>query len=219
MSHPIKLAVVTGGHGFDIVNLTDLFRELPGIDAYIQHMDDFAWAEQDVREGYDAVLFFGMLKETPADEGLPWYMGKPKSALEHLGETEQGIIILHHAALAYTEWPVWDDVVGIWGDRSFSYHPGQTLRIDVADQDHPITHGMASWEMVDETYVMEEPGQGSRVLLTTAYPKSMHSIAWVREHDKARVFCFVSGHDNRTWANQGFRETLTHGIRWAARKI
>ena len=215
----IKLAVVTGGHGFDIVGFTDLFRELPGIDAYIQHVDDFAWSTEEVRDGYDAVLFFGMLKETPVDEGLAWYQGKPKGALEHLGEVEQGIIILHHAVLAYPQWPVWGDMVGIGGDRSFKYYPGQTLRVDVADGEHPITQGMAPWEMVDETYVMAEPGEGSRVLLTTAYPKSMRSIAWVREHKQARVYCFVSGHDDRTWANQGFRQALAQGICWAARWV
>ena len=93
MTDDIRLAVVTGGHGFDLINLTRLLRELPGVDAYLQHMDDFTWAKDDVRDGYDAVMFYGMLKETPVDEGLPWYQGKPKRALERLGETGQGIIV------------------------------------------------------------------------------------------------------------------------------
>ena len=55
-----------------------------------------------------------------------------------------------------------DDITGIWGDRSFSYYPQQTLTVDVADTDHSITEGLASWEMVDETYVVAEPDYRSQ---------------------------------------------------------
>lgn len=220
----IKTAVVTGGHAFDVPGLHALFRSasgalphLPGVEAYIQHMDDFASSPQEVRDGYDVVLFYIMLMEGPTDDGLPWYQGKPKAALEHLGETEQGIFVLHHAILAYPKWDVWRDIVGI-ADRSFGFHYGQRLRIQVADPGHPITQGLADWEMVDETYTMQDAGEGSQVLLTADHPLSMRTIAWTRQHKNARVFCFQSGHDDQAFAHPSFRAVIGRGIHWLARR-
>ncbi len=84
---PIKTAVVTGGHAFDVVNFHRLFRSLAGIDAYIQSIDDFSVTTQEARDGYDVVVFYIMMRDRPVDEGLPWYAGKPRTALEHLGQT------------------------------------------------------------------------------------------------------------------------------------
>ncbi len=215
---PVKTAVVTGGHPFDVVNFHHLFRELEGIQPYVQHMDEFASSAEEERDSYECVVFYSMLRDGPSDTGQPGYAGKPKTALEHLGASEQGILLLHHAILAYRQWPLWDELVGI-GDRSFGYHHDQSLQVETTDRPHPITSGIASWEMIDETYTMADAGADSEVLLTTHHPKSMRTLAWTRTHRNARVFCFQSGHDNQTWQDEGFREVLRRGILWAARRI
>lgn len=215
---PVKVAVITGGHGFDVVNFHHLFQGLQGVRAYIQHMDDFASASEQERDSYECVVFYTMLRGEPRDEALPGYAGKPRAALEHLGETGQGILVLHHAILGSADWPLWSALVGI-GDRSFGYHDDQSVRVETADSAHPITRGIAAWEMIDETYTMADAGSDSEVLLTTRHPKSMRTLAWTRTHKNARVFCFQSGHDNQTWVNQNFRDILQRGIHWCARRI
>jgi hypothetical protein len=206
----IRVAVVTGGHPYEVLNFHKLFRTLPGVDAYIQHMDDFTTTPEPVRGQYDVVLFYHMLMAGPPD-------GPVKATLERLGATEQGIVVLHHALLAYPQWTVWSELVGI-GDRKFGFHYGQTLQLQVPNRDHPITRGLAPWTMGDETYTMADAGQGSEILLTVEHPKSMKTLAWARQFKKSRVLCFQSGHDNVTWANAGFREVLRRGIRWCARR-
>jgi hypothetical protein len=213
----ISVAVVTGGHAYDVINFHRLFRSLAGVEAVIQHMDDFASSPPQVRESYDAVLFYTMLMQGPANEGQPWYAGRPKDALERLGSTPQGIFVLHHALLAYPQWPVWSEIVGI-ADRKFGYHIGQKLHVNVVDAQHPITRGMHDWDMIDETYTMAKPGGESKILLTVEHPKSMKAIGWTRQFKKSRVFCLESGHDNQTWANAGFREVLRRGLLWCAGK-
>ena len=215
---PVTTAVVTGGHRFDVVNFHHLFQGLEGVQPYVQHMDDFASSPVEVRDSYACVVFYIMLMEGPRDAGQPGYVGKPKAALEHLGETQQGILVLHHALLAYPQWPVWNEIVGI-GDRSFGYHHGQSIQVETADRTHPITDGVSSWNMVDETYTMDDADADSEVVLTTRHPNSMKTLAWTRPHQKARVFCFQSGHDHETWQDSGFREILQRGIHWTARRI
>jgi hypothetical protein len=214
----LKIAVVTGGHSFDVPNFHALFHNLSGIDAIIQHMDDFASSPVETRDRYDVILFYTMLLDTPVDEGLPWYAGKPKTALEHLGETQQGILMLHHSILAYPQWAPWQEMVGIH-ERSQGYQGGETVHIDIAKPQHVVTQGMKSWNMVDEIYLVAEPDANSQVLLTTNHPKSMKTIAWTRQYRNARVFCFESGHDNRTWTDANFLKILSRGINWAAGRI
>ena len=213
-----RVAVVTGGHSYDVVNFHRLLRSFADADVLIQHMDDFASSPEAVRDSYDVVLFYIMLMDGPKDDGLVWYAGKPKTALGHLGATAQGIFVLHHAILAYPQWPVWNRLVGI-ADRKFGYHNDQALRVNVTDQTHPITKGLQDWDMVDETYTMADAGQDSRILLSVDHPKSMKHLAWTRQHGKSRVFCFESGHDRTTWADHNFREVVRRGIQWCAGQL
>ena len=210
-----RVAVVTGGHSYDVVNFHKLFRSLPEADVYVQHMDDYAASSTEVRAAYDVVVFYSMLTETPPEKGLPWYCGKPKQAIEELGRPGQGIVILHHAILAYLDWPLWAGLVGI-NDRKFTYHFNQQVNVKVPGASHPIVRGLGPWTMTDETYLMADAGEGCQVLLTTDHPKSLKTLAWTREHRGSRVFVFQCGHDNAAWANEDFREVLRRGIFWSA---
>jgi hypothetical protein len=214
----VRLAVVTGAHSFDVVNFHRLFRRFTEVDAYVQHIEDFAAASQQARDAYHAVLFYFMPALAPTEERRNQRAGNPQTALGHLGQSGQGIVVLHHALLAYRTWPLWSSIVGI-EDRSSGYHGGQTLRVQIADPDHPITRGLGPWTMVDETYTMAEPGQDSTPLLTTEHPNSMRTLAWTRTHGRSRVFCLECGHDNATWMDHNFREVLRRGILWSAGRI
>ena len=103
---PIKTAVITGGHSFDLIEFHELFRSYPDLDVYIQHLEDFASSPQAVRDSYETLVFYFMPREGPAEGG------KPRRTLGRLAETGQGLVILHHALLAYPDWPLWAEVVG-----------------------------------------------------------------------------------------------------------
>jgi len=218
MVSTLKVAVVTGGHPYDVPGLTDMFRALPGIDAYVQHLEDFTADVAGRRAGYDVVLFYTMLKDTPTGEG-PWYSQGIKAGLERLGETEQGIFLMHHALLAFPDWPLWHELVGIPDYGFQGYHAGQPVRVNVAQPDHPITRGIEAWEMIDETYLMNEPGADNEILLTIDHPKSMRACGWARHYRNARVFCLQSGHDLEAWSSEGFRAVVTRGVQWCAQQI
>ena len=214
---PLRVAVVTGHHPLDFPNFQAAFRSLAGVDAYIQHMEDFVSDAGNARKGYGTVVFYNMHQHTPGNE-TNWYDKKTKPALDELGTTPQGIFILHHALLAFPKWPMWSKIVGIQ-DRSFGYHHGQKVRTEIFRRDHPITRGLEPWEMEDETYDMADAGQGSEILLTYNHPKSMRTIAWTRTFKKARVFCYAAGHDKTAYEDPNFREVVRRGILWTAGRI
>jgi len=212
-----KTAVITGGHDYDVVSFQRLFRGIPEIDFYPQNLWDYA-ADHSQKE-YEVLLFYNMHTVTPGtDPGDRWGAAERK-AIEDLGDTSQGIFLLHHALVAYPEWPLWGEISGVPRRSGVQGFTMQTVRADITDPDHPITRGLESFEVVDETYIEDDAGEGSTVLLTTDHPRSMRTIAWTRQHKNARVFCYQSGHDDVAFSTPGFRTVVTRGIQWCAGRI
>jgi type 1 glutamine amidotransferase len=212
----IRLAVVTGGHPFDVIGFHDLLRQVGGerIVPYVQHLEDLASAAPETLRGYDAVLFYFFPMGAPVDDGQTWHAGRPRAAIESLIAMGTGLVVLHHALLAYPGWELWDRVVGCSGRDRFTFHPGRAFRVSVAEPAHEITTGIVPWTMSDETYCMPEP-EGAP-LLRVEHPDSMPTIAWARRCGASRVVCLQSGHDALAWTAPGFRRVLANSIAWAA---
>lgn len=217
-NHELTVAVITGAHAYDVIGIRDLFAGLPGLKAYVQSLDDFASSDDNVRSGYDCVVFYNFHQETPTDANCTWYTGMHRTVLDELAANEQGLVFLHHGLLAYPKWSTWSDLIGIH-TRSFTFNPDQQVNLMPTNVEHPITKGLTPWTITDEIYGMEEPAGDVKVLLATDHPESMDSIAWVKEIGEKRIFCFASGHDGQTWADPGFQEVLLRGIRWTARSL
>ena len=217
MDGKIKTAVITGKHPFDVPAFHTAFRSMTEIDFYPQDMEDFAADIGERQAEYDVLLFFNFHQETPGSSGSAADEAT-KAALDTLGDSEQGIFILHHALLAYPDWPPWARLVGLQAP-SWRVHMDINLEIQVANPNHPITEGLNNWTMLDETYVVGEPDGDSEILLFTEDPKSMRSIAWARRYKNARVFCFQSGHDHNAYENPNFRRVVSRGIQWAAGRL
>jgi type 1 glutamine amidotransferase len=183
---PIKTAVITGGHHFDVPAFIDLFRSMNELDFYPQTLENFAADVGGVRLNYEALVFYNMHSElTKATQAV----------YEALGETSQGLVFLHHAILAFPDWPHMEAITGYHATLDFTYLHDETLQVQIAMPDHPITRGLNAWQMVDETYMLPDVGLGNQVLLTTDHPRSMRTLAWTRGHKKARVFVFTPGHE------------------------
>jgi type 1 glutamine amidotransferase len=213
----IKMAVITGQHAFDVPAFHNLLRSMPDVDPYPQELDNFCADVGHVREQYDVLLFYNFHRETPSLENAQGR--RRRMVLEEPEKTGQGIFVMHHALLAFPDWPPWSRICGIHERAKFGYYEGQNVRIEVANADHPITRGLAAWEMVDETYTMGDAGADSDVLLTTEHPNSMHTIAWTRQYGSARVFCLESGHDDRAYSDPNFRTVVERGIHWLAGRL
>ena len=130
-----KTAVITGQHNFDIPAFHTLLRSLTEIDFYLQDLENLVADTEHVFDQYDAFVFYNFHRTTP--------QGKMKAMLERLGESKQGIVVMHHALLAFPDWPLWAQVVGI-DHRSFEYYHGETVDIEVTAAEHPITQGLTS---------------------------------------------------------------------------
>lgn len=220
MNKKILAAVVTGGHPFNVIAFTELFRSMDSVDPYFQHLHEFT-ADTRGRDRYDMVLFYHMFFPTPAlTDQAPKVERTLRASLERLGKTEQGILVLHHATLAYPDWDLWTEIVGIQ-DRRFDYHLNQHLACTIEPADHPITRGVGNFAIDDETYTMADAkaDQGNTILLTTPHTPSMHTLAWTRRFGRSPVFCYQAGHNHSSYEHPQFRTLVERGIQWCAGRI
>ncbi len=211
----IKTAVITGEHDYDVVGFQSMLRSLPEIEAYPQNMWDFVTDPARGPGTYDVLVFFNWHQSTPAEEDGK-FEAAMKETLECLGDGDQGIFLLHHALMAFPGWPLWRELSGMRQRGEIPHALDQTVHIDVADTEHPITAALEPWDIVDETYDIDDADEDSHILLTTDHPRSMKTIAWTRTFGKARVFCHQSGDDNQAYSNPGFRTVVGRGIQWLA---
>jgi len=222
----IKVAVVFQGHPFDVPGFRDMFERMPDVDYYLQDLENWACDAGQVWHEYDVHLFYNMhYWDRYATRGRQNEY-TVKRTLEHLGETEQGLIVLHHALLAFPDTENWSAMCSIQNRRLRGCDAGETVETKIADPDHPITRGLQSWTMTDEVYIIDEPaeakpfvGGGSDILLTTDNPKSMKALAWAHQYRRSRVFCYESGHDNAVYTDVHFQTVLNRAIRWTARRL
>ena len=150
----IKTAVITGEHPYDVVGYQSMLRSFPEIEAYPQNMWDFVFDSARGPGNYEVLLFYNMHLRTPAKEDSG-FEAAMKETLEGLRDGDQGIFLLHHALVAFPDWPLWRELSGMRERGSVPVAFDQTVRIDVSDTEHPITAILEPWDIVDETYNKE----------------------------------------------------------------
>ena len=215
---PVRVLLITGGHGFDREPFDVFMKSLPGcIVTEVKHPDALAMFRPENRALYDVVLFYDMPGKISEQE--------KKEFIDCLN-AGKGIVVLHHAYCSYQDWPEYQIIIGgryherPWTDSKGVAQPASTyehdvlFRVKVVDKKHPITKGIRDFDILDETYGRGSVNQGVHVLLATDDPTSTPSIAWTNRYGKSNVATILLGHDNHAWTNLNFVKLLTQAILW-----
>lgn len=214
MPSQTRVALVVGGHPFDVPPLLDALYATD-LAVYPQDLGSLVEGGRDPT-WYDAVVWYNYHGNGYAVEVTDEMREAVPETLATLGDAGVGQVVLHHGLLAFPEMAAWDELVGVEGRSAEDVHFGERVAVDVADDDHPVTDGLDGFEVTDETYEMPGPGADSRALLRTDHPGSVPELGWAREYRDARVFCYQSGHDAEAFENPEFRRVLERAIRWTA---
>jgi len=215
----LKVAVVVAHHSYEVCPFQDLFESFGEIHPYIQHVEQFASSSQDVRDSYDVIVFYTMWQDTPINDG-PWYEGAMHDAFAALGQTKQGIVMLHHTLLAFPDWPRWAEITAYDPKKYTDYALDVPMHYHNAAPTHPIMQGIPDFDMIDEAYAsagMEDTDV--EILLTTDHPQNIPAVAWTTQYKNSKVFCYQSGHNSTSYTHPQFREILRRGILWSADKL
>ncbi len=215
----LRVLLTYGGHDFQEKEFFAMWDALPGV-TYTkaplpQSADLF---KPGLERDFDVIVFYDMVNKISAAQ---------QQGLIALLDRGIGVVSLHHNIGANPEWPEYHRVIGgAWlaGKRSIdgkeygpsTFEHGQEIRIEIADEDHPITKGLVGFVIHDETYGNTYVSPSVHVLLRAENPKNVSPFAWVSQDGKSRVVYFQAGHDAEAWQHPGFQEILRRSIRWAA---
>ena len=218
----ISVAIITGGHGFNQPEFLKLFEGYDDIAATQCPQKTGGELFDDISNfNYDVIVLYNFNQKISE---------KQQENFLKLMDRGTGLLILHHANGAYNNWPEFWKIAGVtyhfgpWEDdgkqmQRSSAKAGVTFKIHVADPNHPITKGIADYEMVDETYGRTSVDPSVRALLTTEEPSSDKTIGWVKTYRKSNVCYLQSGHDPKAYSNPNYRTMVARAVRWVAGKL
>lgn len=208
---PVKMLIVTGGHDHE-PSFYSLFDDSRLIATVNPHPEAFM---RDFRERADVLVLYDLIPEILEED--------KRANLRAFVESGKGVVVLHHAIIDHNNWPWWyEEVVGGRyllkpdGDMPAStYKHGEHMRVKVTKK-HPVTDGVADFEIDDETYKGMWISPKAQVLLTTDNPTSDGPLAWLGLHSKARVVYIQLGHGTAAHRNASYQRLVRNAIVWAA---
>jgi uncharacterized protein len=215
---PAKLRVllVTGGHGFEVEPFFKVFTDNPDI-AFTpaKHNKDADAYDRDDLLSYDVVVLYDMPKTITEAQ---------KARFLSLFDKGTGVVVLHHALVAYQDWPEYEQIIGGRYPEEkgqagavtpeVGYQHDVDIPIVIVAKDHPITAGLADFTIHDEIYWGFRVGADVTPLITTTHPKSGKPLAWTRLQGKSRLVYLQLGHGPSAYDDPNYRRLLAQSIRW-----
>lgn len=216
---PIRILVVTGGHGYDKPTFNEMLNGLGKniTNQVVEFPDAFNQFLPENRGNYDVLVFYHM-----------WQKITPEQAKVFAECIKEGkpVVALHHSICAFDEWPEYWNIIGAKyfhkpttvDGREYAactYIHDLHFMVNVVKKKHPITKGVKDFEIFDETYKGYYIRQGVDPLLTTTEKSSNQVIGWTSQYGKSRIVTLQSGHATPTFQNSSFRKLLKQSIEWA----
>jgi tetratricopeptide (TPR) repeat protein len=199
----------------------------------------YGWPEDsNLFDGVDCVVIY-------ADGGGGHIVNRHLSEMDALTKKGVGLVCLHYA-VEVPKGPVGEKFlkwIGGYFETDWSVNPHWTAKYTKLPE-HPITRGVAPFEINDEWYYhmrFREGMSGVTPILTDlpppeslARPDGSHSgnrhvraavargepqhMAWAVERDDGgRGFGFTGGHVHWNWADPNFRKLVLNAIAWCAK--
>lgn len=170
---------------------------------------------KDNLKNYDIVMFY-------TTGALPVFANDMHYFLNTwLKQEGHGFMGFHSATDTFGEYePYWDMVGG-----TFNGHPwnaGNTVTVTVHEPDHPtmVPFGK-SFEIKDEIYQYKNfQPEKVRVLMSLDMAKCKPSkpyhvpVAWVKSYGNGKVYVNNLGHNESSWADQRYLDSITAGVKW-----
>ena len=143
----------------------------------------------------------------------------------------KGFIGIHSAAITFTEWPAYGEMIGGYYDE----HPWGVFDAPVVVEDAAFP-GMKQWPkaftLSDEIYQVKNfSRENTRVLMRLDPDKldlknpKVHrtdndfAVTWAKMYGKGRVFYSTLGHVEANWDKPEMQTMITEAVKWALRLV
>jgi len=219
---PIRILVITGGHGYNTEQFNQMLASLAPEMTYkiAEFPAAFEMFRTENRNEFDVLVFYHMWQTITPEQ---------QKDIEDCIRGGKPVVALHHSICAFDDWPEYWNIIGgkyfhkATTFRGKDYQPCSYIHdlhfnVKVVDPNNPVAKGVADFPIFDETYKGYYVAEGVTPILTTDEPSSTPVIGWTKKYGKARIVVLQSGHDVPTFGNENFRKLLRQAIEWASKK-
>ncbi|MHC4742713.1 MAG: family 16 glycoside hydrolase [Planctomycetota bacterium] len=226
LTGPLKVAVLTGGHGFQQKPFTEMFKSKPFTDKKIEAVEIKLKDDSEIFEDisgwdYDVIVMYNMTQKISK---------KRQDNFKELLDRGIGFVSLHHNMGAFQNWPEFLKIAGgkyqlqaikegKMEIRKSTYKHDIDLEVKVVDKKHPVTRGLKDFKIHDEGYKYCRFEKDNHVLLTTDHPDCDKTVAWISKYKDAKICGIMLGHDGKAYANPAFRKLLSQAILWTGGRL
>lgn len=175
---------------------------------------------KDNLQNYDMVMFYTTGSLPIADADRDYFFKEWLTAKGH------GFIGFHSAADTYGDYqPYWDMIGG-----TFDGHPwgsGTTVTINVHEPENPMMKPFGrEFTIQDEIYQYKNwQPEKVRVLMSLDMTRCTPSeprhvpVAWVKSYGAGKVYFNNLGHNESTWQDQRFLDSISAGVKWMRSEV
>jgi type 1 glutamine amidotransferase len=125
------------------------------------------------------------------------------------------LLVSHVSSTSFPAIPEWEAALGGLWVRGTTFHPEYgPSRVEIVDHRHPITTGLADFEVLDERYTALRVSREIRVLAQHTLDGTAHPLLWTHEYRDSRVVYDALGHDAASYDSAEHRELLRRAALW-----
>jgi len=159
---------------------------------------------------YDALMIFANWDSLPP--------AAEKSLLDFVA-SGKGFLPIHCASYCFRNSPEYIKLVG----GQFWRHRMDSIKTETVQLTHPIMQNLKSFTGYDETYLHSQLQPDNNVLAVREIKadqskdkpgEKTEPYTWTRTYGKGKIFYTAYGHDERTWAQEGFQQLIYNAIVW-----
>lgn len=218
-NEPVDVLLFTGGHDFAREPFIGLFDSMQSIqwEERVQPEANQVFENGEATD-YDVLVFYDMWSEITE--------AQKQGMIDYLKQGG-GLVALHHSLASYPDWPEFTNIIGgtyVYEEQEIdgemrgesNYLHDVTIKVDIADPNHPITEGLSPFTIFDETYGDIYVRANSHLLMTTDHPASSGHVAWISGYDHGRVAYIQLGHAAASFRNPNYGPLVERAILWAA---
>ncbi|AYG02288.1 ThuA domain-containing protein [Gryllotalpicola protaetiae] len=148
----------------------------------------------------------------PADEAAD---AATRAGLLAYLATGRPLLVSHVSSTSFPAMPEWEGVLGGVWVRGTTFHPEYgPSHVEVVDGRHPITAGVADFELLDERYTALRVSPDVHVLAQHTLDGVAHPLLWTHGYGTARVVYDALGHDAASYESPEHRQLLGRAALW-----
>jgi type 1 glutamine amidotransferase len=220
-SKPINILILSGSNNHEWQQTTpfleNMFQQTGNFKTEITNQPDTL--KYSDFEKFDVVL--SNWNSWPEND-LRWPVETENALLQFI-KNGGGFVTFHSSTSAFYKWPEFQEIsTGAWILDTTSHGKPSETRVEISNNEHPVTQGMKGFEIFDELWIntaknnkFEVLGTATNEVLTQKGAESQPAIM-VAEYGKGRIFHTILGHDLIAMQSEGFQSLLLRGTEWAA---